>query len=134
MTETPILNTLVHPPLSLMKRELISGTFTGSGDLTRPALFPPFPQVNAYGLTWSFFTVPAPFGFEFGDPNIYEHRMLQLSTVHQDQTGHELVSEFHDFRSEGLYWFWETPFPSRVHYEITPGVVVVFHWLIFFLP
>jgi len=134
MTETPVLNTVLHPPLGLLKRELISGTFTGSGDLTRAGPTAPFNNVNAYGLTWSFFTVPAPFGLIFGSPDIYENRMLQLSTIHEDGAGHELISEYHSFYSEGLYWLWENPGPSRVHYEIQIGVVCVFHWLVFLLP
>jgi len=131
MTQTPILEALLHPPLGLLKRELITGTFSGSGDLTRSGTTAPFNNVNAYGLTWSFFTVPAPFGFEFGSPDIYEHRMIQLSTIHTDGGAHDFISEFRDFRSEGLYWLWANPGPTKIHYEIQVGVSVVFYCLVF---
>jgi len=64
----PIANTLLHPPLGALRRELITGVYSGSGDLTRPGGFPPFENVNAYGLTWSFFTVPETFGYQLGSP------------------------------------------------------------------
>lgn len=90
--------------------------------------------MNAYGLTWDFFTVPAPFGYEFGSPAIYEHRMLQLSTIHTDGAGHDFISEYRSFAVEGLYWLWENPFPTKIHYEIQVGVTVTFFWLVFYLP
>jgi hypothetical protein len=115
----------------LLTRELISGTFTGSGDLTRSTgALAPFNHVNAYGLTWDFFTVPAGYGFTLGEPNVYDERMVQASTVHTGYDGHDLTSEYHAFYAEGIYWLWDNPGPTRVHYEIAPGVVVVFFWII----
>jgi hypothetical protein len=135
VTQVPIAEAILHPPLGAITRELISGTFSGSGDLTRATgAFPPFNNVNAYGLTWDFFTVPAAFGSTLGSPVIYENRMLQLSTVHTGFDGHDLISEFHGFQSEGIYWLWENPGPTRIHYEIQVGVAVVFFWLIVRFP
>jgi hypothetical protein len=131
----PIVETIAHPPLGWLGRELIVGSFTGTGDLDRDTgAAPPWNHVNANGLTWDFFTVPARFGYTLGNPRIYEHRMIQLSTVHTGSDNHELVSEFHDFYSEGLYWMWENAGPTRIHYEIAPGVVVIFFWLLPHLP
>lgn len=127
----PILEQILHPPLGLLQRELISGLFSGAGDLTRPAPLPgPFNHVNAYGLSWTFFTIPAGFGSTPGTPILYEERMLQLSTIHTDLGGHDLISEWHAFFSDGVYWLWENPGPTRVHYEIAPGVQVTFFWLL----
>lgn len=125
----PILNALIHPPIQLLARDLISGVFTGSGDLTKPGPIPPFDHVAAYGLTWDFFTVPVGFGRTLGFPVVFDERMLQLSTVHSDILGHDIISEYHGFQVEGIYWLWENPGPQRVHYEIAPGVQVVFYWL-----
>jgi hypothetical protein len=128
--QIPIGGNILHPPLGILQRELIPGLFTGSGDLTRPGPTPPFNNVNAVGLSWSFFTVPAPFGYRVGDPIIYYERMIQLSTIHQDIGTHQLVSEVYDAYADGHYWMWQEAGPSRVHYEICPGVDVVFYWLI----
>lgn len=130
MTDTvPILNALIHPPIGALARTDITGLFTGSGNLTRPGAFPPFNNVAAYGLTWDFFTVPAGFGSTPGNPVVYEERMVQLSTVHTDILGHDIVSEYHAFSVEGIYWLWENPGPTRIHYEIAPGVQIIFWWL-----
>lgn len=122
----PIIEGILHPPLRLLRRLLITGTFSGAGDLTRPA---GLVLVNAFGLTWSTFTVPAGYGFFEGQPKVYESRLLQLAAIHRDADDHDLVSEYHDFHVEGIYWLWANAFPVRIHYEISPGVVLVFHWL-----
>jgi hypothetical protein len=135
MTDVPILQTILHPPLGLLQRELLEGTFTGAGDLQRQRpVLPPFQDVNAYGLTWDIFTVPPGYGRRLGSPDVYEQRIVQLSTVHADRAGHQLVSEYHEFYAEGIYWLWENPGPLRVHYEIGPGVALVFFWLIVQIP
>ena len=130
----PIANTLLHPPLGALRRELITGVYSGSGDLTRPGGFPPFENVNAYGLTWSFFTVPETFGYQLGSPRRYYERMIQLSTIHTDLAGHELVSEDFEAVADGIYWLWSNAGPTRVHYEIIPAVTVLFEWVVFFGP
>lgn len=128
MTQVPVFEAIIHPPLGLLQRDLIAGVFTGSGDLTRPS--GPL-NVDGYGLTWTFFSVPAPFGYELGSPIVYHDRMIQLSAIHRDLAGHDLVSEYHAFNVEGIYWLWENPFPQRIHYEIQVGVSVIFSWLVF---
>lgn len=131
MTVSTVVSDLIaRPPIGLLNRSLI-GDFTGEGDLTRPGPpVPPFNHVNAFGLTWSATTIPDGLGRFLGSPVIFEQRLVQLSTVHEDFGGHELVSEYHDFFVEGIYWLWENPGPSRIHYVITPGVELTFFWLL----
>lgn len=131
----PILEAILHPPLGLLKRELIPGLFSGAGNLTRnTGSLPPFNNVNAYGLTWSFVSVPDTLGIEFGTPNVYEERMLQLSAMHIGFDGHEIVSEYHSFQVEGVYWLWQNVGPSRIHYDIRIGVELTFFWLVVSIP
>jgi hypothetical protein len=130
-TVVGIAQLLAHAPsFDLLDRELIPGLFDTSGDLTRPGFVPPWENVNAFGLSWSFFTIPPEFGMTLGDPIVYEPRMLQVSTIHTDFSGHDLVSEVRDFYSEGVYWLFENAGPTRVHYELAPGLQVVFYWII----
>lgn len=132
--QIPVLDLILHPPLGVLSRELI-GTLSGSGDLTRPSVLPkPFDNVNAYGLTWSIFTLPIGWGITYGYPNVYEPRLMQASTVHRDQQGHDIISEYHDFVAEGIYWLWENPGPLKVHYDISPGVSLVLYWIIWLIP
>lgn len=126
----PVGNLLIHPPIGFLRRAVIPGVISGSGDLTRPTgALPPFNNVNAYGLSWSIFSIPAGFGKAEGFPDVYYERLVQLSTVHEDFEGHQMISEYHDFHAEGLYWLWETAGPKAVHYEVTPGVELVVYWL-----
>lgn len=126
----PIGTNILRPPIGLLQRELIPGIFTGDGDLTRPGGTVPFNNVNAFGLSWSFFSVPAPFGYELGEPRVYHHVMIRLTTIHQDIGSHQLVSETFDAHSDGIYWLWDNAGPSRVHYEIIPGLSVQFYWIL----
>jgi hypothetical protein len=127
----PIIDVLLHPPLGLLQRELITGLISGPTDLTRnTGNLAPFDNVNAYGLTWSFFTVPAEFGLTLGSPIVYEERMVQVSTVHTDFAGHDIISEYHGFSVEGIYWMWENPGPTRVHVEVAPGLSIQAYWLV----
>ncbi len=130
----PILDTLLHPPYGALRRELIAGVFSGSGSLTRnTGALPPFNNVNAYGLRTSFFTVPAKFGFKLGNPLEYEQRMVQLTARYTDALGNDDDLEVLDLHIERV-WIWVEPGPTLIHYEITPGVVCVFEWMIVKFP
>lgn len=126
-TNVPVLEAILHPPLGALQRELIPGITSGSHDLTRPV--GPL-NVNAYGLTWDILTVPDTWGILFGQPNVWETRLLQANTVHVGLDGHSLISEYHDFFTEGLYWLWFNPFPDHVHVEINIGVALTLFWLV----
>lgn len=130
MTQIPILEALLHPPLGLLVRSLIPGTWSGSFDLDRPGPTPPFNNVNAYGLTWDFFTVPAGYGRDLWLPNVFDRPMLRGSTIHTGLDSHDLVSEWHDFYSEGTYWLWANPGPTRIHLDVSPGVELTLFWLL----
>jgi len=125
--ELPIKVPFMQLPIELVVRETIAGVFSGSGSLTRPA--GPI-GVDAFGITWDFFTVPAGFGSTPGNPTQFENRMLQLGVVHQDLGTHQYYSEFHDFTVEGIYLMFSLIAPVRVDYTIAPGVEVSFFWLV----
>jgi len=130
----PLLDTLLHPPYAFLRRELIAGTFSASGDLTRATgALPPFNHVNAYGLRTQFFTVPAELGYRLGQPLEYEMRMVQLTARYTDALGNDDDLEVVDLHVERV-WVWQEPGPTLIHYEILPGVVCVFEWLIVKFP
>jgi hypothetical protein len=86
--------------------------------------------VDAFGITWDFFTVPAGFGSTPGNPVRYENTMLQLGVVHKDLGTHEYYSEYHSFDAEGIYLTFALLAPVRIDYTIAPGVAVSFFWLV----
>jgi len=129
----PLTDVVLHPPYGAMRRELISGVFTGSGDLDRPGGFAPFNNVNAYGLRISFFTVPASFGRTPGSPVEYQLRMVQLTARYEDALGNDDDLEVVDLHNEQV-WIWREPGPLLIHYEVTDGVEVTFEWMIVKFP
>lgn len=130
----PIVSELLHPPFGALRRELTGFLSSGSGDLDRnTGAIPPFNHVNAYGIRWVFFTVPAGFGYTLGSPKVYEQRMIQLSVRYTDAVGNDADLEVYDAHAEGMF-FWKEAGPLLIHYEIVPGVSVQFEWLIVKFP
>lgn len=127
MTEVPILETLLHPPLGLLKRELITGTFSGAGSIDRVS--GPV-GVNAYGLTWDIVTIPDGYGYIIGTPTVYYERIIQAATSHVGLDSHELLSEWHEFNVEGAYWLWDNPLPHKIYYNIGVGIELALFWLV----
>lgn len=122
----PIIDQLAHPSFGLLTRSATLGTFTGTGTLTPPQN----PLVAlTYGISWSFFTIPAGFGVLLGDPNEYFDRILQLSSEYQDLGGHSFLSQISAEFADGGFYLWEEPLPFAIHYYITPGCAVNFFWL-----
>ncbi len=130
----PLVDTVLHPPYGAMRRELIAGVFSGSGDLTRATgAFAPFNNVNAYGIRTQFFTVPAGFGRVLGSPDEYFDRMVQLTARYEDALGNDDDLEVLDLHIERV-WIWQEPGPLLIHYEIAPGVECIFEWMVVNFP
>jgi hypothetical protein len=122
-----VIQQFLHPPLGLLTRELISGTFSGDGSLNRPLMSS---GVDAFGLVFSFFTVPTQIGLTLGSVIEYEPRMVQLAVIHTLLDSHEVVSEYANFSQEEVPFLWSVALPTRIEYSIYPGVEIVFHWLL----
>lgn len=122
----PIIDQLVHPSFGLLTRTATLGLFTGTGTLAPPQN----PLVAlTYGISWSFFTIPAALGLTLGDPDEYEFRMLQLSSEYQDLGGHSFLAQTADIHIDGSFYLWDEPLPTNIHYYILPGLSLNFFWL-----
>jgi hypothetical protein len=114
-----------HPPFGLFTRDLISGTFTGTGELAATfdgLLFQP------YGITWEFFSVPAGIGRRDGYVVEYEPRMIQIAAVWQMLDSHQQALEIVNSNREDYMLFTQN-LPTKVGYWIYPYVEVIFHWI-----
>jgi hypothetical protein len=127
--DVSVIEQFLHPPLGVLTREIIPGLASGSGVLTRPR--GPVP-VDAFGVTFTFFTVPAGYGYQLGNIREYDVRMLQLSVVHTLLDGHSIVSENFNVNSDNLPILWAVALPTQIQYYIAPGVQVQFWWLLAF--
>jgi hypothetical protein len=130
----PITELLLHPPLGLLKTELITPDRTGVGQLERTNQAD---ALRTFGLLVDLVSWPSGMTIEFGAPNhvlgpsiLFNGKALELNVVHQlvDQI---VVSSDRAVISQGqsLYLFKEA-LPSRVEYNIVPGVTVRFHWIV----
>jgi hypothetical protein len=100
---------------------------TGRGSLVRPggAL-----QVNAYGLTWSFVTIPPGFGKRDGALEVFHERILQLVRIDSDRGGNDYLGEVFDIHTDGGRIVWGLGIPKQILFDVTPGCVVRICWLI----
>jgi len=122
-----VIDQFLHPPLALCTREIIVGLKTGAGTLTR--VRGPVP-VDAFGITFTFFTVPDGYGYVPGVVREYHRRIIDLAIIHTMLDGHQVVSERHSIYSEDKPVLWSIALPARVEYDIAPGVQVQFHWIL----
>jgi len=85
----------------------------------------------AYGYRWRIETAPAGLGKLDGQVVEYEQRIAQFAVIKTRVGGGEYVAQLqnsHDASGEAT---WGLPFPVRVDFDILPGVVVRFAWLLF---
>lgn len=120
-----VIDLVRGPPRSLL-RPTASQLLEGRG------VVPASPDINgfaAWGATWSFFTVPAGFGFLDGQVRHYINRMAQFVVVREgsDNTGY--IDEVVDIDFEGGFLLWKHPPPTEIRYDIAPGVQLLWRWL-----
>jgi hypothetical protein len=134
LPDFPITELLLHPPLGLLKTELITPDRTDVGQLERTNQAD---ALRTFGLLVDLVSWPPGMTIEFGAPNhvlgpsiLFNGKALELNVVHQlvDQM---VVSSDRAVITQGqsLYLFKEA-LPSRVEYNIVPGVTVRFHWIV----
>lgn len=120
-----VIDLVRGPPRSLL-RPTASRLLEGRG------VVPASPDDNgfaAWGATWSFFTVPAGFGFVDGQVKHYINRMAQFAVIREGSDDGLYVDELIDVDFEGGFLLWKHPPPTEVRYDIAPGVQLLWRWL-----
>jgi hypothetical protein len=131
------LNGLTQIPFNLgelvteLPKWLASATtgvqITGRGNLTRPGgLF----NINALGIQWEFVSVPPHLGVRDGAVEEYYERILQLVLVGRDAGAVEYVDQVVESSVSGERITWGLSPPYRLLFDVLPGVVVQYHWLL----
>lgn len=85
---------------------------------------------RALGATWSWFTIPAGFGFVDGQLLEYFNRIAQFLVVREGADDTLYIDEHIDTQAEGGHILWKLPAPTEIRYDIAPGAVVTWRWLI----
>lgn len=100
---------------------------SGRGSLERPT---GAGRVAAYGAFYGFDTLPEFFGLRDGVPPMMAQRIAQFSVVRRDGSGQQYFATIEDVRADGQELIWGGPSPDRIDYDITPGCVVSWRWLL----
>ncbi len=124
---TGLIQLASHPPLGTISRETHSSIDHTTTSIQR---IRGLTNVDAFGISFDFFTIPAAFGWSDGLVKRYENRILQFAPLFTDLSGHNFHQPPIDVFEEGLYWFFPDLFPTRIDVSVTVGCVVVPYWLV----
>lgn len=124
---TGVIQLASHPPIGVISRETHSSIDSTTLNIQR--IRGPV-NVDAFGISFDFFTIPAEFGWANGITKRYENRILQFSPLFTDLSGHNFHQEPTDVYEEGLYWYFPDLFPTQIDVFVTVGCVVIPYWLV----
>lgn len=115
---------LQHPILAFLRIGPGLGIVSGSG-----ALLNPVPeQLLHYGLFWTFQVIPPELGVRTGLTPEWQQRMIQLQVIHT-LGGLDVVTQVVDVNYDRVVFLFDTKLPTRIEYDILPGVTLQFHWV-----
>jgi len=129
MVQVPqtIIQLATHPPFGVISRETGPTLTTGQYAVTRtrgPV------NVDCFGVSFDFFTVPAAFGWTEGITKRYEHRICQWSCRYTDLSGHDVNMPPVDVFEEGLYFYFTDLFPTAIDVHVQVGCAVIVYFLV----
>lgn len=123
---TPIGSVLSHPPVEVLSF-CPGGTLVGRGALVPPQS--PFGQYT-FGLQLTVGNAPAGAGLRDGAVQTYIERAAQLVQLIQIAgAGTEYVKEVLELHLASFAWYWQTAFPARILYDVTPGWQIAYEWI-----
>jgi hypothetical protein len=128
-TPTSVIQQFLHPPVGLMRAELIAaGPFSSDFTLSRPR--GPI-GTDAFGFRWLVVQAPGGYGTTQGPGFlVFDRVVLQVAVVHQLLDGSTAITaELATDRNSGFFLFNES-LPLNVHCIASPGVFVDMSWLV----
>jgi hypothetical protein len=122
-----IITALFHPPYGVLQRELGPTLTTGVYQIQRAR---PGTGLDAFGLSFSFITVPAQFGFTDRVHRDYEVPIVQVAPVYTMLDGHEVFGNTVDLVHEGDLLFFDQLLPTRADVWVQVGCTVTLFFLL----
>jgi hypothetical protein len=113
------------PPRSFLRR---SGSLLISGRGTLPTKPPT--ALHSFGGTWSLQTLPAGYGRDDGVVPEYHRRLGQFVVLRDEATSDLYIDVLEDSHWSDNFILWQFPNPIEVQYDIAPGVVLIWNWLV----
>lgn len=125
----PIIELFLHPPVGLLRRELIAGgPFTGLNGFQR--IRGPL-NVDAYGVRWLITSFPAGYGVTpSAGQNFFDRTVMNIAVRHQLLDGEIVVTDERFERSATGQLLFAESFPYIVDMFGAPGVSYNAWWLV----
>lgn len=122
-----VITGLSHPPYRLLERETLGALPAGTYTLhrTRGPI-----GVDAFGITFSFFTIPAAFGHADTAQVNYEDPICGFSPAYVMFDGHVVLEPETLLTHEGDLYFFSGLFPDHIAVWVQVGCVVIPYFLL----
>jgi hypothetical protein len=134
LPDFPITELLLHPPLGVLRTELITPDRTGSGFLERTDQIA---AARTYGVLIDIVGNGPGMGIEFGTPNellgpsvSHNAKAVQLGVVHTLNDGQVIYSDQVVMTQGRQMYLFKINLPTRIDYYIVPTVTIRFHWIV----
>lgn len=124
---TGIISQLVHPPYGVMSRE--TGPTLTAGLYQVQRIRGPI-NFDAFGLSFSFFTIPSEFGYSQKVTKDYEVPIVSFAPLYTLLDGHDVYGPQTDVHHEGDLLYLDQLFPTRVDVWVQVGCTVVLYFVL----
>jgi len=129
MVQVPsgVIQLFSHPPFGVITRETGPTLTSGQYAVTRvrgPA------QVDAFGVSFSFLSVPTAFGWREGIMKNYDDKICEWSARFTDLAGHDFNQPPVEVHQEGLYYFFGDLFPTAIDIWVQVDCTVLVYFLL----
>jgi len=122
-----VIGVLEHPPYGVLQREFAFNLTAGVTQVQR--IRGPI-NVDAFGLSFSFITIPAKFGFTQQVHKDYEVPIVEMAPLYTMFDGHTVYGPTVTLTHEGDLIFLDQLFPTRVDVWVQVGCLVSQYWLV----
>jgi len=122
-----IIGLLSHPPYGLLTREI---GFTLTAGLTQIQRIRGPVLVDAFGVSFSFFTVPIKFGRTQQVNLDYEVPIVEFAPVYTLFDGNQIQGPPTVLTHEGDILYFDQLLPTHVNVWVQVGCVVVQYWVV----
>jgi hypothetical protein len=119
------IDALRGPPRSVLRR-FGSAFISGQGTLSA---VPPG-GFHSFGGTWSIQTLPPQLGVDHGIVFEYHRRLAQFVVLRDEPTSDLYVDVLEDSHWSDNFILWQFPNPIQIQYDVAPGVVLIWNWLV----
>ena len=129
MVQVPsgVIGLLAHPPYGLLTREV---GFTLTAGLTQIQRIRGPVTVDAFGLSFSFFTIPAKFGRTQQVNLDYEVPIVEFAPVYTLFDGNQIQGPSTLLTHEGDILYFDQLLPTHINVWVQVGCVVVQYWVV----